>query len=118
MTSRSPEFINNDRNLLSLDFLAISDTRLSNSVKDEYISRLFNNWIIQARFDCNSGKKKHMGMLLLRSKKSKKTDIVKGISEKCYLRHQKLQIQIIIVDFKEYNLKSAFIYARETQTRK
>ena len=117
MTSRSPEFINQDDNLLALDFLMISDTRLSKAVKGDHVMKLFDKWSIEGRFDCNVGKKKHMGMLLLRSKKSEKVNLVPLISEKCYLKNQTLQIQLVMVSFDEYALKSAFIYTRQTPTK-
>ena len=82
MTLQSPVFINEDRNLLALDFLVISDTRLSSSMAEDTLGMLFDNWFIQARYDCSQGKKKHMGMLVLRSNKSKKLDAVSQISEK------------------------------------
>ena len=82
MTLQSPVFINEDRNLLALDFLVISDTRLPSSMAEDTLGMLFDNWFIQARYDCSQGKKKHMGMLVLRSNKSKKLDAVSQISEK------------------------------------
>ena len=118
MTSNSPEFINKDNNLLALDFLVISDTRLSNSMNNDHLEKLFDNWSIESRFDCKTSKKTHMGMLVLRSNKSKKLDLLPKISEKLYHQNQTLQIQVIVVTFGDYALKSAFIYTRHTPTKK
>ena len=46
MASKSTEFINGDSNLLALDFLVITDTRLSDSTTNDHVNDCFNNWSI------------------------------------------------------------------------
>ena len=79
---------------------------------------MFDNWSIEGRYDCKTGNKKHMGMLMLKSNKSEKVDLVPKISERCFHQHQMLQMQVIVVTFEDYDLTSAFIYTRQTPTKK
>ena len=62
----SEKFINEDKNLLNLDFLVVSDTRLTKKDADDDLKDRLNNWNIVSRFDTDD-KKKHMGMILLQS---------------------------------------------------
>ena len=64
------EYLNSDKNLQSLDLLVLAETKSSASVKDKFIEEKLSNWNIVYRFDATDNKK-HMGLLLLCSKKSK-----------------------------------------------
>ena len=65
----SHTLINNDFNLLNLDILVIADTRLSHCESDLQLENNLSNWRVVLREDSNDNKK-HMGMLLLVSRKS------------------------------------------------
>ena len=67
---RSLDFLNNDKNLLALDFLTIADSRLTTETSNEYLSQCLSNWKIMGRFDSKDNMR-HMGMLILKSKESK-----------------------------------------------
>ena len=62
----SDKFINEDKNLLNLDFLVISDTRLTRKDTDVDLKGRLSNWNVIGRFDSEDGRK-HMGMVLLQS---------------------------------------------------
>ena len=61
---KSDSFLNEDSNLLELDFLAISDTRLTASNSSNELYQRLNNWSVIGRGDSSDGMK-HMGMILL-----------------------------------------------------
>ena len=114
LTGKSMPFLNNDANLLALDYLVVTDTRLSDDITLEEIEYQLDNWIIEGRYDSTDAKmKKHMGMLLLKSKKSGKGNIIESTIDKQYTRNKIVQIQVLFVTFKHINLKVAFIYTRE-----
>ena len=68
-TAMALEMINNDDNLLNLDYLVISDTRAQTETINDVLEKQIPNWSIVKRFD-SSDKLKHMGMIVLRSKRS------------------------------------------------
>ena len=114
-TSQSIQFMNEDTNLISLDFLVIADTRLNGETGEVYLIQELTNWIVEARFD-SEDKLKHMGMLVLKSKKSN-VDTTIIIGEKQYSIKMLKQIQLLFVTFSRFNLNAAFIYIRETPTQ-
>ena len=115
-TSQSSTFLNKDRNCLALDFLAVSDTRLSEKISNDLLNVELSNWSLEARFDSGDGMK-HMGMLLLRSKFSQQEITIENGKEKKYKKKNVTQIQILFSTFKEYDLKVGFVYARQTPTK-
>ena len=115
--AQSVVFINNDQNLLNLDFLVVADTRLTNAVKtNELESKLFN-WKMIKRMDSNDGIV-HMGLLMLKSNKCNYGDIVRNIEEKIYFKQEKgkkiNRIQIMTASFINFNITCAFVYVRKT----
>jgi hypothetical protein len=66
------EYINEDPNLLCLDLLAIGETHLSPIISNATLQRKLMNWkvFVHLRQDSNTGNK-HMGILVLGSRKSK-----------------------------------------------
>ena len=69
--SKSDIFLNNDENLLLLDYLAIADTRLTDEHLSKDLQEKLSNWNILHRFDATDNMTmKHMGLLLLKSKRS------------------------------------------------
>ena len=118
-TSRSTSFINNDTNLLQLDFLLVADTRLSKEIKDRELESNLINWRIIQRFDSNDSIA-HMGLLFLQSRESQKEDIVENIAEKIYFKNEKgkkiNQMQVMSVSFMQFHLTCAFVYIRKTPT--
>ena len=58
-------YINADKNLLHLDILCLSDTRLSCLDENENLHKMLSNWNILSRSDSSDGKI-HMGLLVLR----------------------------------------------------
>ena len=114
----SVDFINEDRNLLKLDFLVISDTRLTESDSDEELQKRLCNWNIAGRFDSQDGKK-HMGMIILQSIHS---DIVTDYKKrKTWFKKAKgsneVFAQVITLKLLE-NFEASFTYIRETPTYK
>ena len=59
------EYVNSDKNLLNLDFLCISDTRLCSKDTEDDIQQLLSNWLVVYRKD-SSDNRQHMGLLVIR----------------------------------------------------
>ena len=57
-----------------------------------------------------------MGMLVLKSKQMIE-DIYVTIEEKTYFRNHSMHTQVLFISFNQYDLKSAFLYIRETPTK-
>ena len=115
---KSDSFLNEDSNLLELDFLAISDTRLTASNSTNELYQRLNNWNVIGRGDSSDGMK-HMGMVLLQSKKSK---IFNEVSFKDWFKKSDgknlVFAQVITLKLLESKIKASFIYIRETPTQK
>ena len=114
LASRSSKFINKDKNCLALDYLVISDTRLSRSVSNEELHEELSNWIVVARYDAED-EVKHMGIMMLKSKQSIKEN-VKYISEQKYTKRNVTQIQVLFATFPEFGVNAGFLYTRQTPT--
>ena len=71
---KSHIFLNNDENLLQLDFLLVADTRLTSHNSQEELEERLENWRMIRRFDADDGFR-HMGLLLLQSKSSNMTHL-------------------------------------------
>ena len=108
-------YLNADRNLLSLDLLAIAETHLTPSTENSEIQRILTNWTILKRFDADGSK--HMGILLLVP--NEMAEEVKPHIDSfmdCPLRRNgRLQIQALRVKFVQ-GLDVTFIYCRSTPT--
>ena len=114
--SKSTTFINKDSNLLAIDFLVLADTRLSEEISNDVLLQELTNWSIEARYDSEDNKK-HMGLLMLKSNSSKVGNLIETVEEKKYLKNDTTQMQVLFVSFKDYCMKTAFIYTRESPTQ-
>ena len=74
LTGRSLEFLNEDSNLLALDFLVVADTRLTEETDEAFFSQNISNWKVEYRFD-SPDYLKHMGLLVLKSKTCSEMDL-------------------------------------------
>ena len=117
------EYVNADKNLINLDVLCLSDTRLTKAKKTEDVKDLLPNWEIIHRDDCEDGRE-HMGMLFLvpitkvSLKKLKLikfmgTESIKGKNKK---PNERVQVQV--VHFKYLDETISFLYARTTPSVK
>ena len=108
--------MNNDENLLNLDFLVVADTRLTEST--EMLVDKFSNWRILKRFDADDGLE-HMGLMLLGSSRSNKDHLIVDLSKKKWQKVQKQKnmvfAQLLSVKFVN-NQDFGFVYIRETPT--
>ena len=116
LVSKSTTFINEDSNLLALDFLVLADTRLSCETTNNFLTQELTNWSIEARYDSDD-RRKHMGMLMLKSKSSQFGNVVDILEEKQYTQKNITQMQVLFASFKDYVMKTAFVYLRETPTQ-
>ena len=114
MTAKSVEFLNEDKNLLALDFLVVADTRLNHETEVAIIDQNLSNWHLEARFD-STDNVKHMGMLLLKSNSCKIENCTYSI--KNYTKKDCLQMQVLFVKFPEFRMTSSFVYLRVTPTK-
>ena len=120
LTGQSCTFLNHDENLLNLDVLVVSDTRLQQDTTDDHLGEELSNWNILKRFDAYDDMK-HMGLLLLSSKKSQQSHVISGVWKK-YWKKMKgdknlVFAQLLVVqlsDKKEFG----FMYIRETPSLK
>ena len=93
-SAKSIDFLNEDPNLLSVDFLVVTDTRLQEDTDENIVKQKLKNWNIEARFD-SPDKLRHMGMLVLKSKQVNQ-DISARIEEKTYFRNHSMHTQVIL----------------------
>ena len=114
--SMSLKFINEDVNLLNLDYLAIADTRLT---EEDEVLRELSNWNVLCKFDTKD-KVRHMGMLLLQSKGSfsKHGDILKNKWMKEVSGRHMVFAQIITLKLTKSIKSVNFVYLRETPSMK
>ena len=104
-------YFNCDQNLNNLDLIVLSETKLNAKYDTNMIEKSLNNWSIIARYD-SEDQMKHMGLLLLKSKKSKFSGKI-SITYQTAKREDKLQIEGLIVNARE-DLILGFVYCRST----
>ena len=114
--NKSDIFLNNDDNLLHLDYLAVADTRLTDNHSDDDLQNKLNNWEILHRFDATDNMTmKHMGFLLLKSKRSTLKFSHEEVKQKQWIESFTdmdvvlAQTLLLTLD----NLKITFFYVRE-----
>ena len=73
------EYLNADHNLKNLDMLVLAETKLDHHCSSWTLSETLNDWNIFDRYDADDGSK-HMGLMLLTSKKSKIVDEFKSVT--------------------------------------
>ena len=93
------EYLNADHNLRNLDFMVIAETKLDVHCKTSSLTNILDNWDICARHDSDD-QLKHMGMVVLASKRKLSKDQVKDISYLKANREGKLQFQSIVIKVK------------------
>ena len=106
------EYLNNDHNLRNLDFLVLAETKLDEQCETQSLRDTLHNWDIFNRYDSEDGSK-HMGLMLMTSRKSNILDQFKSVTYLPANRNNKLQIQGIIVRFVN-GLNFGFIYCRSS----
>ena len=108
------QYFNADRNLSNLDIIVLAETKLGANIESKSIENCLNNWNLRGRFDAED-QRKHMGLLLLTSKKSKFHDQIQSVTHQTAKREDNLQIQGVIVRMVN-GLICGFIYCRSTPT--
>lgn len=93
LDSLHAEYLNADKNLVHLDLLCVAETHLLPSTTDDSLSLLLTNWEILERFDSNDNRK-HLGLLVLRSRSSKLTLETLQESKMVLMRQDQLQCQV------------------------
>ena len=117
--SNHSEYLNDDRNLLELDILVISETKLTSKTCDEYLMNQLHAFNILQRMDAED-EMKHMGFLIL-SPKGKENNFVDPALTRQF---KDSRCQIIVQKLDEpINKTIAFVYMRpstssETQINK
>ena len=106
-------YFNCDKNLSDLDIIVLAETKLGQQFSNESLQTKLSNWRLIARYD-SQDQKKHMGLLLLISKKSNISGSL-SITYQTAKRGDHVQIEgIIVKDVEELIL--GFIYCRSTPT--
>ena len=106
--------VNEDENLLKLDYLILSDTRSQKETETENMAGFLSNWSTIGRFDSKDSIR-HLGMLVLKSKLSSLEDRLE-LKEKQYFKNEIVQMQVVFANFLQFGLRTALVYIRETPT--
>ena len=118
-SSKSMTLLNNDKNLIHLDFLLVADTRLNIQISIGDLESKLSCWKVIERLDSNDGIN-HMGLLLLQSRTCQKENIVTNASKKVYVKEENgkkvNQIHVMTATFIKFHVTCAFIYIRKTPT--
>ena len=93
LTGLHGNYLNADKNLAHLDLLCLAETHLLGSTTDDNLSSVLSNWEILERFDSDDNRK-HLGLLLLRSKTSKITLDIMQCSKLTLKRRGENQCQV------------------------
>ena len=106
------EYLNADKNLLNLHILVLAETKLDRSFDTANVLRLLSNWDVIGRYDADD-KSKHMGLLLLASKRfnNRARQMLINVTYQSADRNGNLQIQGLILRTKQ-SLKIGFLYCR------
>ena len=112
MDGNHAAYLNQDRNILNLHILILSETKLDKNISNHQIEETLDNWNILQRRDAVDGIK-HMGLLMLCPKISKTRNVLKNLRHQKKMRDNQLQIQGFTVSFlNEINI--GFVYCRST----
>ena len=106
------EYLNCDKNLLHLDILVLSETKLEITTETNIVKDRLSNWKVTARFDSDKGKN-NMGLILLLNKNSKNSNNAHSVTHHKIYRNSVLQAQMMIVTIFN-NEQYGFIYCRST----
>ena len=116
MQSNHAEYLDNDINLLKLDYLVVSETWLNVEFSNAVVINKLKNWRIIKRLD-STDNQKHMGLLLLSPYPVNRDeevlfalDYVEGYKSQT----KKLLYQGLVMDVRKYYKRIVFLYIRET----
>ena len=113
------EYVNTDKNLLSLDLLCLSETFLTSKVSEASVASLLNNWEVIFRADCPDGKR-HMGLLVLTPKTAQRKRCIemdlKFQRSEAITKNGLTHIQIIHCQVSDERV--SFLYCRQTPSIK
>ena len=110
MDAGHSQYFNADKNLNDLDIIVLAETKLLKSDKHGIEDKL-NNWSIIGRYDSQDCQK-HMGLILLKSKKSQLRGPIK-IDHKTAKRNGSLHLEGLIV-WLTNGLTLGFLYCKST----
>ena len=108
------KYLNSDHNLLQLDILVLSETKLENNDVSSKAIKDLDNWTVLKRYDSGDGKK-HMGLLVLANSKSPLLDQNLEFNHQVVKREGNLQIQGLIIELQD-EASFGFVYCRSTPT--
>ena len=108
MNAGHAQYLNNDYNLLSLDLLVLSETKLEKNISVDEISKILSSWKIIARFD-SEDQRKHMGMLVLSSRHSNVMNQINRISYDTLKRNEIVQVETLTIQLR-HGEKYGFTY--------
>ena len=108
------QYLNADKNLSNLDILVLAETKLLANCSKQTLESSLDNWNIIGRYD-SKDQRKHMGLLLLSSKRSKCSVKIHNISHKTANREGQNQIEGLIIRLRN-GFVFGFIYCRSTPT--
>ena len=118
LESNHAEYLNNDKNLLKLHLLVITETWLTEKVSNKTVIDKLPNWKIIKRLDATDHKQ-HMGILLLAPIDFKNYNkIIFSVDYVQGLKKKELLYQGIILDLKIIYKKIVCLYIRQTPNEK
>ena len=109
------QYLNADYNLMHLDILVLSETKLNHTDTANSIMKDLDKWIVLERYDAGDGKK-HMGLLVLSSMESSRSSKILGFTHQVVNRNDKLQIQGLKVELRS-GLTLGFVFCRSTPNK-
>ena len=116
MRSNHAQYLDFDHNLLSVDYLALSETWLNKEFSNKDVQRKLNNWKLVSRIDA-SDNEQHMGLLLLVP--ATKMNVMERLYnidnfEGYKTNTKNLLYQGLVVNIKNLYRRIVFMYIRET----
>ena len=106
------KYLNSDHNLLNLDVLVLSETKLNQYDCAESAYTDLYNWKVLERYDAGDGRK-HMGLLVMSSLSSSISKEIEEFTHQVVKRNGNLQIQGLIMKLKN-GWTIGFVYSRST----
>ena len=119
LESNHSDYLDNDKNLLGLHLLVISETWLSDKVSNKVVKNKLKNWKIIKRLDATNDKK-HMGLMLLAPNDF--TNLDELVFDMDYVQglqnNEELLYQGLVLDLKKIYKKIVCLYIRQTPNKK
>ena len=121
MESNHAEYLDNDRNLLHLDYLVLAETWLTSSVSNSTVISKLKNWRLIKRLDATDDVR-HMDLILICPMKSAQDDLLYSLDYiegyKSGNKERVLLYQGLVMNLRKYYQTVVYLYIKETPNEK